>query len=91
MIMLKNEIKVPVSWRKSAFERKIRRYKFIDVHRKLVKEGKLLEARKILYLLRDGSITLGLDDVSNAVERICEDFGCRVRYSRCFNLAEVRL
>lgn len=31
-------------------EKKIRRYKLMDAHRKLVKEGKLMEAREVLYL-----------------------------------------
>lgn len=34
-------------------ERKIRRYKLMDAHRKLVREGKLLEGRLVLYLLRE--------------------------------------
>lgn len=45
-------------------QRKILRYKVMDAHRALVKEGKLLEAREILRLLRKCHIKLGLDDVS---------------------------
>lgn len=62
-------------------ERKILRYKLMDTHRSLVREGKLLEAREILRLLRKGSIKLGLGDVEWAVERICEELGCRINYS----------
>lgn len=72
-------------------EKKIRRYKIMDAHRKLVREGKLLEARDILYLLRKGRIALGLGDEAWNVERICEELGCRIRYTRGGNIAEVRL
>ena len=53
-------------------ERKIRRYKLMDAHRKLVREGKLLEGRLVLYLLREGRISLGLGDEAWNVERLCE-------------------
>ena len=72
-------------------ENKIRRYKIMDAHRKLVREGKLLEARDILKLLRKGRIKLGLDDVSWEVERLCEELGCKIRYSSRGYTAEVRL
>lgn len=62
-------------------ERKILRYKLMDTHRSLVREGKLLEAREILRLLRKDSIKLGLGDVEWAVECICEELGCRINYS----------
>lgn len=61
-------------------EKKIRRYKLMDAHRKLVKAGKLLEAREVLRLLRKGSIKLSLSDVDFAVECLCEELGCRVFY-----------
>ena len=72
-------------------ERKIRRYKLMDAHRKLVREGKLLEARDILHLLRKGRISLGLGDEAWNIERLCEELGCRIRYIRDGNIAEVRL
>ena len=62
-------------------EKKIRRYKLIDAHRELVKQGKLLEARQLLKLLRNGKISLGLGDADWAVEKLCEDVGCRIGYS----------
>lgn len=62
-------------------DKKIRRYKLMDAHRKLVREGKLLEAKELLRLLRKGSIELGLGDVDWEVERICEKLGCRINYS----------
>lgn len=72
-------------------ERKIRRYKLMDAHRKLVREGKLLEGRLVLYLLREGRISLGLGDEAWNVERLCEELGCRIRCTRGGNIAEVRL
>lgn len=62
-------------------EKKIRRYKLMDAHRELVKQGKLLEARQLLKLLRNGKISLGLGDVDCAVEKLCEDAGCHISYS----------
>lgn len=72
-------------------QRKILRYKVMDAHRTLVKEGKLLEAREILRLLRKGHIKLGLDDVSWNVESLCEELGCKIFYSSRGYTAEVRL
>lgn len=72
-------------------EKKILRYKLMDAHRKLVREGKLLEARELLRLLRKGRVKLGLDDVSWEVERLCEELGCRINYSGRGYTAEVRL
>ena len=66
-------------------EKKIRRYKLMDEHRRLVREGKLREANTILYLLRKGSVKLGLGDESYTVEILCERLGCRIRYSRSYN------
>lgn len=63
----------------------------MDAHRTLVKEGKLLEAREILRLLRKGHIKLGLDDVSWNVESLCEELGCKIFYSSRGYTAEVRL
>ena len=72
-------------------EKKIIRYKLMDICRKLVREGKLLEAREVLRLLRKGRIKLGLDDVSWEVERLCEELGCKIRYSSRGYTAEVRI
>lgn len=72
-------------------QRKILRYKVMDVHRALVKEGKLLEARELLRLLRKGYIKLGLDDVSWNVESLCEKLGCKILYNNRGYTAEVRI
>ncbi len=72
-------------------ERKIRRYQLIDTHRKLVQQGKFAEASLLLEFLRKGKVTLYLDDVSCAVEFICENAGCHISYSRNGNRATAYL
>lgn len=72
-------------------EKKIKRYQLMDTHRKLVREGKLLEARVVLHLLRTGGVKLGLDDVSWNVENLCESLGCKIYCRRNGYIAEVRL
>ena len=62
-------------------EKKIRKYRLMDAHRKLIRQGKLLEARQLLKLLRNGTISLGLRDTDWAVEKLCEDAGCHISYS----------
>lgn len=66
-------------------EKKIRRYKLIEVHQSLVKEGNLFAARKLLHFLKDGNIVLGLSDDDYEVESILEKAGCRFSYGRNFN------
>nr|DAU27518.1 MAG TPA: hypothetical protein [Caudoviricetes sp.] len=72
-------------------EKKIRRYKLMDAHRNLIREGKLLEGRLVLYLLRKGRISLGLGDEAWNVERLCEELGCRIICKRNGYIVEVRL
>lgn len=61
-------------------EKKIRRYKLMDAHRDLTRRSQYGQAWLILTLLRKGSVRLGLDDDSCAVEMICEKLGCRINY-----------
>ena len=63
-------------------EKKIRRYKLMDVHRDLVRFGKLYEAWLVLRLLREEKLKLYLGDADWNVEKLCEDLGCRFGYSR---------
>lgn len=72
-------------------EKKIRRYKLIEVHQNLVREGKLFMARKLLHFLQNGSIVLGLSDDDYEVERILEKVGCRSTYGRNFRSSTVYL
>lgn len=59
-------------------EKKIRRYKLMDVHRDLVRSGKLYEAQLVLRLLRKGKVKLYLSDTDWSVEELCENLGCMV-------------
>lgn len=63
-------------------EKKIRRYKLMDIHRDLIRTGKYQEAVLILKLLRRGYIKLYLGDTDFSVECICEEIGCRTNYGR---------
>ena len=62
-------------------EKKIRRYKLMDAHRELVRKGLYRQAQLVLRLLREGKVTLWLDDDSWAVESLCEGLGCRIWYA----------
>ena len=68
-------------------EKKIRRYKLMDAHRELIRGGAYRQAQLVLRLLRDGKVTLWLDDDSYAVEMLCEGLGCHIWYSRNGNSA----
>ena len=62
-------------------KKKLRKYKLMELHEKLVKTGRFAEAKIILRLLRTGSVTLGLSDVDRSTEKLLEDSGCPVSYS----------
>lgn len=68
-------------------EKKIRRYKLMDAHRELIRKGSYRQAKLVLKLLRDGKVTLWLDNDSWEVESLCEGLGCRIWYSRNGNQA----
>ena len=59
----------------------------MNVHKLLVRAGEYRRAQMVLRLLRDGKITLWLDDDSYAVERLCEELGCRMWYDSRGNKA----
>lgn len=63
-------------------EKKIRRYKAMDMHREMVRNGQLGAAKLLLRLLRNGKVCLGLDDDSWMVEKACESLGCYIYYDR---------
>lgn len=62
-------------------KKKLRKYRLMELHAKLVKTGRYMEAKNVLYLLRTGSVTLGLSDVDRSTEKLLEDAGCPVSYS----------
>lgn len=54
------------------------------------KRGDLEVARRLLQLLYRTRITVGLaDDAGFQAEIIAEESGCRIRYSRNYNLAHI--
>jgi hypothetical protein len=72
-------------------DKKIRRYKMMDIHRELIRTGKMQEARKILSLLKNGKVDLWLSDTDWNVEVICEELDCRMRYRSNGNSARAYL
>lgn len=54
------------------------RRNLMDLHRKLVRMGEYKAAKKILRLLRKGSILLGLSDTDWQVQCLLEDMGIPV-------------
>ena len=55
------------------------------------KEGRFCEARLLLKLLRNGTITLGLDDESSSIEHLLENIGFKAFYGRNYNTARYTL
>lgn len=52
----------------------------MDAHRELIRKGLYRQAQLVFRLLRDGKVTLWLDDDSWAVESLLEGLGCRIWY-----------
>lgn len=66
---------------------KVRKAKVMKAHSELVRSGDFAAARKLFRLLDQGSVLLGLGDVSYKVECILEEIGCLLIYSSNFNTA----
>jgi len=54
-----------------------KRLKLKMLHRELVQQNRYQEARKVLWLLLNGSIILGLSDADMNVEEMVTKIGCR--------------
>ena len=55
-----------------------------------VKRGDLELAQRLLHLLYNTRLSVGLaDDAGFKAECIAEKHGCRIRYSRNFNIAHI--
>ena len=67
------------------------RYRVCDLHMRLVKQGEYYAARLVLKCLRDGRVTLRLDDDSWLAQEELEKAGCRIWYSSNGNKAEAYL
>lgn len=57
---------------------KLKRYELMKEHKTLVKSGKFVVARKILYFLDKGNIRLALDDISWECEQVLERCGFHI-------------
>ena len=66
------------------------KYRLIENHIEAVKAGRYEEARRLLQLLRRHRLSVGLgDDAGYAAEIIAEECGCRIRYSRNYNVSHI--
>ena len=60
----------------------IRKYKLIDIHLNLIREGKYFIARDLLRFIVERNITLGLSDTDWELEKILNEVGCKLSYGR---------
>ena len=69
------------------------REQIMQLHRQLATGSPqdMQVAKRLLYLLRKGRITLGLGDVEWEVENLLEGLGVRMRYSRNGNTVQARI
>ena len=56
------------------------KYRVMEYHKELVKKGQYIAARRVLRLLRDGRVALGLGDIDFSLEIQLEKIGCRIAY-----------
>ena len=70
---------------------KILRYRVIEHHIQLVRNGEYQAAWGLLYLLRNGKINLGLSDDSARIESVLQKLGCKIICSRNFTIATAYL
>lgn len=68
-------------------EKKIGRYKIMEAHMGLIRKGLYRQAQLVLRALREGKVTLWLDNDSWAVESLLEELGCRIWYDSRGNRA----
>lgn len=52
----------------------------MEAHMELIRKGLYRQAQLVLRALREGKVTLWLDDDSWAVESLLEGLGCRIWY-----------
>ena len=73
------------------FERKIIRYKVMEMHREYVRACLYNEAHLLMVLLRRERLSLGFDDEANRVEHLLENLGLKPTYSRNYNVCRFYL
>ena len=68
-------------------QKNVNRWKAKEMYRNFCRSGQFQEGRRVLELLKYGSVTLWLDDVDWNVQTACEDAGFYVWFSRNGNRA----
>lgn len=58
--------------------KKIAYYKLMEEHQKLIKQGQLFEARRLLHFLINKNVTLGFSDIDWCINNLCENVGLKV-------------
>lgn len=66
------------------------KYRLIEEHIKTVKSGELVLARELLFLLQKHQIKVGPNDIGCKLELIAEKCGCRISYSRNYDIATIK-
>lgn len=74
-----------------ALKTKILRVNVMNAYSNSVRSGNFSEAWLLFQLLRNGKVKLGFGDAHYMVERMLEKFGCRITYSRNYNIATAYL
>ena len=72
-------------------KKNMRKYKIIEKHIELVRNGQYIVARNLLWLLRKGYISLGLGDADYETESFLESIDCPVSYDRRYYIATFRI
>ena len=68
---------------------KILRWHIMEAHARYIRRGQYHEARRILHMLINGKITLGLSDIDWSTQCILEPLGCYIYTSRNGNRVTV--
>lgn len=74
---------------KASVMRGIIKHRLIERHIHLVRAGRYVVARKMLYLLQAGHYCAGLCDTDWELQTECEKIGCHIRYTRTGNWAHI--
>ena len=74
-----------------AIKDKMLRYRLMDEHVRLVRNGLYCEAQRILSLLQRGHVKLGFGDIDWTVEGILTQLGCHITITGKYYLATAYL
>ena len=70
---------------------KLLKAKVMNAYSESVREGNMSTAHGLLTLLRLGKISMGLSDASYKIECLLEAIGCKITYSRYYDIATAYL